>query len=314
MKRASEVPPLVESAGAARSTSSTASRDEIGEGAARGQEGDRVGRIEGRASQRAPPAAARRRAARFRPRSVSGDHESLKRMLKTSRTSPGMTLAAGLPTSTLTISRLEGSKSGVPAIERRRLQRGQDRRQARGSDCRARWDRRRGPACRAASAGRSASRAGRSSSCRRAPRRWSARRACNDRTARRARSAHSSSLTVPLTAGPSSSPVTRKLIEPWNGAARDEAQRGGDRRGDAALHVAGAAAPDHAVGDRRRERIEPPSRGIARRHDVGMAGKDEIRRRPCRSARRDCRRPARRARRRRRSRRRSRRRRADRAR
>ena len=70
----------------------------------------------------------------------------------------------------------------------------------------------------------------------------------------------------------------RKLIEPANGALRDEAQRGRDGGGDAALHVAGAAAPELAVGDLGGERIEAPARRIARRHDVGMAGEDEIRR------------------------------------
>ena len=62
------------------------------------------------------------------------------------------------------------------------------------------------------------------------------------------------------------------------GAARDEAQSGGDRRGDAAFHVAGAAAPDHAVGDFAGERIEAPFADVARRHDIGMAGEDDMRR------------------------------------
>ena len=56
----------------------------------------------------------------------------------------------------------------------------------------------------------------------------------------------------------------------------DETQGGGDRGGDAALHVAGAAAPELAVGDFARERVEPPDRFIARRHDVGVAGEGEI--------------------------------------
>ena len=41
-------------------------------------------------------------------------------------------------------------------------------------------------------------------------------------------------------------------------ALGDEAQGGGDRGGDAALHVAGAAAPELAVGDFARKRVEPP--------------------------------------------------------
>ena len=56
----------------------------------------------------------------------------------------------------------------------------------------------------------------------------------------------------------------------------DEPQGGGDRGGDAALHVAGAAAPELAVGDLGGERIEPPSRGVAGRDDVGVAGEHEI--------------------------------------
>ena len=81
---------------------------------------------------------------------------------------------------------------------------------------------------------------------------------------------------MPLTAGPSSSPVMRKLIEPANGRPGDEAQGGGDSSGDAALHVAGAAAPELAVGDLGGERIEPPSLNIAGRDDVGVAGEHEI--------------------------------------
>ena len=83
---------------------------------------------------------------------------------------------------------------------------------------------------------------------------------------------------MPLTAGPSSSPVTRKLIEPAIGPCATARERGGDGRGEAALHVAGAAAPDHPLGDRRAERVEPPPGGIAGRHDVGMAGENEMRR------------------------------------
>ena len=59
-------------------------------------------------------------------------------------------------------------------------------------------------------------------------------------------------------------------------ALGDEAQGGGDRGGDAALHVAGAAAPELAVRDFARERVEPPERLVAGRHDVGVAGEGEI--------------------------------------
>ena len=56
----------------------------------------------------------------------------------------------------------------------------------------------------------------------------------------------------------------------------DEAQGGGHSGGDAAFHVARAAAPELAVGDLGRERIEPPAFNIAGRHDVGVAGEGEI--------------------------------------
>ena len=56
----------------------------------------------------------------------------------------------------------------------------------------------------------------------------------------------------------------------------DEAQGGGHSCGDAAFHVARAAAPELAVGDLGREGIEPPARDLAGRDDVGVAGEDEI--------------------------------------
>ena len=55
-----------------------------------------------------------------------------------------------------------------------------------------------------------------------------------------------------------------------------ETRGGGDRGGDAAFHVAGAAAPELTVRDFPRERIEPPARPIAGRHDVGVAGEGKI--------------------------------------
>ena len=60
-------------------------------------------------------------------------------------------------------------------------------------------------------------------------------------------------------------------------AARAEKLRRRRREaGDRALHVGGAAADEHAVAHRRRERIARP--GLARpgRHHVGMAGEAEI--------------------------------------
>ena len=56
---------------------------------------------------------------------------------------------------------------------------------------------------------------------------------------------------------------------------RDISAGGGGKGGDAPLHVGGAAPPDRAIGQLGRERIEPPFRRVAHRHDIGMAGKDE---------------------------------------
>ena len=121
--------------------------DEVGERPALGQKRDRIGRIE---SQReARPARRRLDAPRDLRRQGLGRPASLKRILKTSRTSAGMTFAAGLPTSTLTTSRFDGSKSGLPessggANRAERIER------ASGSDCRRYEDKRRGPDARAA--------------------------------------------------------------------------------------------------------------------------------------------------------------------
>jgi hypothetical protein len=57
---------------------------------------------------------------------------------------------------------------------------------------------------------------------------------------------------------------------------RGKAQRGRHGRGEAALHVGGAAPPDLAVGDRAGERIEAPAACLSRRHDVGMASENEV--------------------------------------
>ena len=113
MKRASDVPPLVESAGRRPVTSSTACGDEIGEGAARGQEGDRVGRIEGQ--RRGAPRRPRRSARAISACSVSGRPEIVEADVEDEPASAGITLEAGLPTSTVMTSRFDGSKSRVPA-------------------------------------------------------------------------------------------------------------------------------------------------------------------------------------------------------
>ncbi len=59
----------------------------------------------------------------------------------------------------------------------------------------------------------------------------------------------------------------------------DESDRRGGEGCDGAFHVGDAAAVDRALGELRAEGIEAPARGVSRRHDVGMAGKDEMRRR-----------------------------------
>ena len=83
---------------------------------------------------------------------------------------------------------------------------------------------------------------------------------------------------MPLSEGPSSSPVISSEIVPGVEAGSAEIERGGEEGGDAALHVDRAAAIDHAVLDRRGEGRMAPASRIAGRHDVGMAGEDEMRR------------------------------------
>ena len=90
----------------------------------------------------------------------------------------------------------------------------------------------------------------------------------------------SSTLRVPLIAGPSSSPVMSRLIEPAMSSplARDEIERRGGEAGDGALHVGGAPSVEHAVRDLGGEGRIGPQALIARRHHVGMAGEAEMRR------------------------------------
>ena len=71
---------------------------------------------------------------------------SLKRMLKRAVALAGMTLAAGLPTSIVVTSRLDGWKSSVPRVEGRVQQRLRQGAACRAPDCRRDADRRRGPA------------------------------------------------------------------------------------------------------------------------------------------------------------------------
>ena len=92
--------------------------------------------------------------------------------------------------------------------------------------------------------------------------------------------AHCRSLTVPLTATLSSSPVIRNEIEPFGLPPRavEIVERGRDRAGDGAFHVDGAAAIERAVGDVAGERRMRPGRFVAGRHHVGMAGEHQMRR------------------------------------
>ena len=53
-------------------------------------------------------------------------------------------------------------------------------------------------------------------------------------------------------------------------------ERGGERAGDAALHVDRAAAVELAVGDRAGEGRMLPCRLVARRHHVGMSGEHQV--------------------------------------
>ena len=88
----------------------------------------------------------------------------------------------------------------------------------------------------------------------------SARRPGRHRSRSPCSAAQASSLRVPLTAGPSSSPVISRLIEPAGRSLGQEAARRRDEGGDAALHVGGAPAVELAVLDLARERVDPPGR------------------------------------------------------
>ena len=67
-------------------------------------------------------------------------------------------------------------------------------------------------------------------------------------------------------------------------------EHGGDRAGNAALHVDGAAAIELAVGELAGKRRMRPGAFVARRHHVGMAGEYDVRRGRCRCGHRDFRR------------------------
>ncbi len=87
------------------------------------------------------------------------------------------------------------------------------------------------------------------------------------------------SLTVPLIDGPSSSPVTRKLIEPGK-APRLTKRKAAATAAASPPFMSQAPRPQScAFGDLAGERAEPPARRVARRNDVGVPGEDQVRRR-----------------------------------
>src|SRR5260370_42298210 len=112
MKRASEVPPLVDSAGRRPVTASTAPATRSVKGPRSVTKASAL--VESKSSERrAPPTAATLRA--VSADRVLGVQRSLKRTLKTSRTWPGRTLAAGGPTSGRVDRRAGAPKAGAPA-------------------------------------------------------------------------------------------------------------------------------------------------------------------------------------------------------
>ena len=86
-------------------------------------------------------------------------------------------------------------------------------------------------------------------------------------------------MTVPSVAGPSSSLVIRKAIEPlWSGCAATNSSHGDHHRGDRGLHVGRAAAIQLAVAVGRHEGLRVPLVERAGGHHVGVAGEHEQRR------------------------------------
>src|SRR3954470_24184454 len=64
----------------------------------------------------------------------------------------------------------------------------------------------------------------------------------------------------------------------WRPELRDIIESCRRERGDAALHVGGAAAKDHAISNLPSKRIKAPAREIARRNDIRVPSKDQVRR------------------------------------
>ena len=79
-------------------------------------------------------------------------------------------------------------------------------------------------------------------------------------------------------AGPSSSPVIRKEIDPFGRPCFSTCRaRLGEEAGDAALHVDRAASVHLAVGDLGGEGRMRPGRFVTHRHHIGVAGKHQMR-------------------------------------
>ena len=213
--------------------------------------------------------------------------QSLKRMLKRARASPGMRLTVLLPTSIEVNSRFDGCELRAALVERLALQRLDQLHQAAdrivgalrigdvallaGDDQMA--VERAAPADLDGVAELLLTLLG-------SPRmQWSN---FSPRSA-----AHCSSLGVPLTAMPSSSPVIRNEIEPFGlPPLRGEMiEHRGERAGDAALHVDGAAAVQLAAVDSRRRTADAsrPSRRPAAPRRYGRRTSDAARRVPMRA-------------------------------
>ena len=98
---------------------------------------------------------------------------------------------------------------------------------------------------------------------------------------------HSSTRTVPSVAGPSSSPVISRLIEPVRRPALQMRAAAATKAAMRALHVAGAAAVQHAVRDLAAERVVPPVRRRPAPHRYGRQSRNAAAGRRC--GRTDCR-------------------------
>ena len=225
--------------------------------------------------------------------SVSGVHVSLKRTLKRARASAGNDVEgriADVDAGHLEVRRLEIRRALVE-LERRQAREDAHQRRDRvvgemriGDVALLAGDRdRRRQAAAPADLDRVAE-----------PRRArSARRRARRRSGGRVRCAQSSSLTVPLIDGPflvAGDEQRQRAVGLPPLAMKPRAAAMKAR--DAALHVHGAAAVEAPSAISPANGGCAPARLVARRHDVGMAGEDQMRRAARRSWRTDSRRPA----------------------